>query len=84
NDTLTGGAGVDAFVFAATQGADVIADFEDGTDVISLVGVANFAALTIIDTANGAQITFEAVPTTSITLTDINANQLTAGDFFFS
>lgn len=83
NDTMTGGAGGDIFVFAALQGANVITDFEDNVDKISLVGVANFAALTIVDGAGGATVTFEASPTTAITLTGINASQLTAADFFF-
>ncbi|MEQ9643298.1 MAG: hypothetical protein RIM84_24980 [Alphaproteobacteria bacterium] len=83
-DTLTGGDGIDAFVFAVLQGADTITDFADGTDVISMVGVANFAALSITDTANGARIVFEDTPTTSITLTGVAAAQLSADDFFFS
>jgi len=34
NDSLTGGAGADVFVFNPADGADTVADFEDGTDSI--------------------------------------------------
>ncbi|MEQ9642676.1 MAG: hypothetical protein RIM84_21810 [Alphaproteobacteria bacterium] len=84
NDTSTGGAGVDVFIFAAGDGSDVVTDYADGTDKISLVGVANFAALTIVDGAAGAVITFEPTPTTQITLTGIAAAALDTTDFFFS
>lgn len=84
NDTLTGGDGVDVFIFGSGDGADVITDYVDGTDVISIVGVASFAALTIVDSADGAVVTFEASPTTQITLTGIAAAALDAGDFFFT
>ena len=83
DDTQTGGAGVDTFVFGTLQGADTIADFEDGIDRINLVGVT-FADVDITDTANGARITFEDTPTTAITLTGVNADALGAADFVFT
>ena len=51
-DTLTGGAGIDTFVIRAGDGgsnisdADVITDFQDGTDLIGMSGL-NFSDLTI-------------------------------------
>ncbi|MEQ9642627.1 MAG: matrixin family metalloprotease [Alphaproteobacteria bacterium] len=83
NDTLTGGSGVDVFVFAATQGADTVTDFDDGTDVINLIG-ASFADVDIVDTGGGALVTFEDTPTTAITLTGLNANMLSSADFAFT
>ena len=35
-DTLTGGEGADVFVFRPFEGADVITDFEPGTDLLHL------------------------------------------------
>ena len=52
-DTLTGGSGSDRFDYAEGDGgatvalADVITDFEDGTDMIGLTGGLTFAQLTI-------------------------------------
>jgi len=53
SDNLTGGAGTDTFIFAAGDGgatvalADLISDFEDGTDLIGLTGGLTFGDLTI-------------------------------------
>lgn len=88
DDTLTGGDDVDTFVFANGQGDNLIADFDAVLEAISLivagVGVSAFADLTIVDTASGARITFEDTPTTAITLTNVGAADLDAGNFFFS
>ncbi|MEQ9640472.1 MAG: matrixin family metalloprotease [Alphaproteobacteria bacterium] len=84
NDTSTGGAGVDVFAFNMNHGADTIADFENGTDVISIVGAANFAALTIVASGLDSVITFETVPTTQITVANTSPGQLDDSDFFFS
>jgi Ca2+-binding RTX toxin-like protein len=84
DDVATGGSGGDAFAFQATHGTDTVTDFEDGIDKISLVGVASFDVLTIVDVGSGARISFEDVPTTAINLDGIAAAQLDAGDFFFS
>ncbi len=52
-DTLTGGSGIDQFNYAEGDGgatialADVITDFEDGTDMIGLMGGLTFGQLTI-------------------------------------
>ena len=39
-DFLTGGAGVDQFLFAKTYGADRVLDFEDNVDALELSGFA--------------------------------------------
>ncbi|MDC0135870.1 hypothetical protein OAI26_04230 [Sulfitobacter sp.] len=36
NDTSTGGAGADTFVFGTLMAADVITDFQIGTDILQL------------------------------------------------
>ena len=74
-DSLTGGTGGDFFVFAAGHGADTIADFVDGADLIDLraLGITHFGALTItvdgtdavIDTGEGT-IKLEGVATTDL------------------
>ncbi len=81
NDTLTGGRGVDVFVFAADHGTNTITDFEDGTDVISLVGIASLSEVDISDGPGGATLSFLG---TTVTLTGIAASQLTAADFFLT
>ena len=54
SDTLTGGDGVDTFVIRANDGgsseasADVITDFQDGTDTIGLADGLSFGALTVV------------------------------------
>ncbi|MEQ9639906.1 MAG: hypothetical protein RIM84_07760 [Alphaproteobacteria bacterium] len=88
NDTLAGGDDIDIFVFGDGQGANLITDFDAAAEFVSLIvsgiGVTGFADLTIADTGAGARITFEAIPTTAITLADVAAADLDAGNFFFS
>ena len=62
NDTYTGGAGADQFVFAVAQGIDTITDFEVGIDQISLGGL----------TAEGVKL----VELSSDTLVLTNGNEL--------
>ncbi|TAG20992.1 MAG: hypothetical protein EAZ40_09310, partial [Rhodobacterales bacterium] len=63
SDTLSGGAGADMFVLTADGAADVITDFQLGTDRVDLTAwgtIHSLQALTIIATANGARITYNA------------------------
>lgn len=81
-DVLHGGAGADQFVFRKSYGADTIADFNSGKDVIVIeTGADDFADLTIADGADGAVVTFSTV---KITLTDVAAADLDASDFLFT
>lgn len=50
NDTLLGGIGRDKFVFAASQGNDVIRDFMVGTDRLVLKGGMSILSLSEVDT----------------------------------
>ncbi|SLN39986.1 Trifunctional nucleotide phosphoesterase protein YfkN precursor [Roseivivax jejudonensis] len=81
DDTLTGGEGSDLFVFRdiEDEDADLITDFEDGTDQIRIVG-GDFDELEIDDGDDGAVITVDGA---TITLTGVSADALGADDFLF-
>jgi hypothetical protein len=86
DDTLTGSAGKDTFVFANPIGNDVIHHFDAGMDQVDLVGfgIADFASLQghIANDASGnAVITLGDGET--ITIDGVDASQLTAGNFAF-
>ena len=83
NDVLVGGAGGDKFVFAANEGQDTIADFENGIDLIDLSATSanNMGDLTLGTDVNGfATITIDS---TVITLTNTALGDLDPGDFIF-
>ena len=88
SDTLTGGTGADIFVYSGGDGdlilanADVITDFEDGTDLIGLSGGLAFGDLTISD-GGGADTTISVtVGGEILTLVQgITDNLLTSADF---
>ena len=83
NDILTGGSAGDSFILHATNnGADVITDFEDGTDKITLLGF-RFDDLTIQADAEGqgAMITWDGG---QAHLQGVDHTALTAEDFFSS
>ncbi|HEX9448602.1 MAG TPA: cadherin domain-containing protein, partial [Dongiaceae bacterium] len=87
DDTLTGSAGKDSFVFADPIGVDTIHKFDASADQIDLIGFAglsDFAALQghIVNDANGnAVITLGDGET--ITLVGTDAAALTADNFAF-
>ncbi|SDE39966.1 M10 family metallopeptidase C-terminal domain-containing protein [Kordiimonas lacus] len=75
DDLLFGGSGADTFTFVDGDGDDVIADFEDGVDLIELytagpVSVVQDGDDTVITYADG-----------SITLLDTDYTTITADDF---
>lgn len=81
NDELTGGNGADSFVFVDDSGRDTVTDFKDGTDKLVMSGVSGFGALDIVDTPDGAEISFG---TTTVLVAGVTAANLTASDFVFS
>ncbi|MEO1795594.1 MAG: hypothetical protein AAFR53_01090 [Pseudomonadota bacterium] len=82
NDILIGGGGNDAFVFYNNQGADTVADFTLGQDVIFIAsGAADFGELDLSQQGNDVVITLGSG---TITLSDVLLSSLDAGDFFFS
>lgn len=63
DDVLYGGEGADSFVFASSEGDDIIKDFEVGRDVIDLRGVSgieSFDDLSITEGSNGITIDLTA------------------------
>ena len=77
NDTLNGGAGADVFVFGPGDGANTIADFEDGVDLIDVTGYGAYSS--IVQMAGGAKIVF--ADGAYVTLTGIQVSSLSAADF---
>ncbi|MBL1434935.1 MAG: hypothetical protein COB08_001875 [Rhodobacteraceae bacterium] len=82
HDTLTGGRGNDVFVFRALdKGRDVITDFEDGSDMIEILGLS-YADLVFTSVASGTLITSEAMAG-QIMLEGVDITTLDASDFIF-
>lgn len=80
-DNLTGGDGADTFVFNGVSGSDIVTDFASN-DLIEITGGASeFADLDIDDTGVGALISFAQA---DILLLNVDADDLTAGDFVFT
>ncbi len=81
-DWLFGGAGSDKFVFDEADGFDVIADFEDGFDLIDLSGSAlTYDELGFSEDATGVDIVFGD---TTVTLADATLSQIGADDFLLA
>lgn len=81
-DSLTGGAGADVFLVGAASGADTVADFQDGVDLIRFSGVAavtGFASLTLTAASGGVRVTWGGAD--SLFLTGVGSAQLSAADF---
>ena len=78
NDILIGGVGSDRFDFRPNDGTNIIADFEDGIDVIGLSNGLTFAQLTILQVGNDTQISAGQL---AITLQGIQASAIDINDF---
>lgn len=87
DDTVFGGGGADTFAAADGHGLEYIADFEDGIDKVSLVGVVNsFADLTINAAPGGTRVIVVLPgdgPGLIVDFLGIEPTQLSAADFFF-
>ncbi len=88
DDTLTGASGHDEFVFAQPIGTDAIYNFNAATDKIDLVGFANLANFSELQSQIAADSSGDAVITAgvgeTITLHGVNPESLTAADFVFN
>ncbi|MEO0360091.1 MAG: calcium-binding protein, partial [Pseudomonadota bacterium] len=81
DDFLTGGTGADRFIFRTNVGDDVIADFENGVDLVRIQsGAERFADLAV--TADGADV-IVAFTGTTIRFRDTAEGEIDASDFLF-
>jgi len=81
HDTLTGGEGTDLFQYSANSEVEIITDFVDGVDYLSVSGLS-FTDLTIgSDGSTGTVITSAANPALSVTLQNVNPGAITIADF---
>ncbi|MDE0023796.1 MAG: M10 family metallopeptidase C-terminal domain-containing protein, partial [Spirochaetaceae bacterium] len=90
DDTLTGGAGADVFVFEPetlpTNSNDVITDFTDGEDVIDLSrfsGITDFDDLNITSDGTDVIIDLNEYGGGTIRLEGFDIANLNADDFLF-
>ena len=86
DETLTGEAGVDTFVFRRDSGNDVVTDFTNGEDLIDLSAfpsISDFSDLTITSNANGVAIDLTGHGGGTIVLQGFDINNLDASDFLF-
>ncbi len=86
NDTFTGGPGGDRFVFAGAFQRDVIADFQDGLDLLDVTGwasVTSLADLVVRPGSGGVEIFETGRPAHMIVLQGLTTGQIGAADFDF-
>jgi len=83
NNRFDGGAGADVFVLKPADGivGNTIDDFEDGTDIVRILGSVSFGDLTITDSGDDAVVTWGDVNT--LTFQGLDHTLLTADDFAF-
>ncbi|WP_139315108.1 calcium-binding protein [Mongoliimonas terrestris] len=82
DDTHYGGGGADTYFFKSGDGADTIADFEDGLDKVAVTG-GKLSDLVLGETADGVTISFSGLDF-SVLLAGINPGAVTAADFVFA
>jgi len=78
DDNLIGGTGADEFVFNDGDGADVVVDFQNNTDLIRLLdyGFADVAAALATATEVGSDVVFALGDGDVLTVEDITINQI--------
>jgi pimeloyl-ACP methyl ester carboxylesterase len=81
NDFLIGGAGRDRFVLESGGGADVIVDFQDSEDLITLSRGLTFPQIRVTQGVDGALITIPITGEILATLRGVVASDLTRVDF---
>ena len=81
NDFLMGGAGRDRFVLESGGGADVILDFQDSEDLITLSRGLTFPQIKVTQGVDGALITISITGEILATLRGVVASDLTRVDF---
>lgn len=82
NDVLSGGEGEDIFILDKTnQGSDIVSDFEDGSDKISLQNVPSFSSLTIEHADHGFGTSISESGNTIATVTGVEPSIFSEDDF---
>jgi parallel beta-helix repeat protein len=82
-DSLIGGAGFDRFLLSANSGIDIIADFEDGKDLLMLANGLTFEQLTITENSGATLIQFGQTGEIIAALNGVSASIISASDFSF-
>jgi Ca2+-binding RTX toxin-like protein len=79
---MTGGTGVDTFVFARGQGTDRVTDFVNGVDRLDLraFDFANVAAVKAVASANGLGLRIDVPGEGVLFVHGLTLATLTAGD----
>lgn len=81
SNTLTGGAGNDQFLLSANSSIDVITDFEDGKDLLSLGNGLTFSQLSITQESSATFIRLSATGEILASLNGVTASLINAADF---
>lgn len=89
DNTLTGGAGNDAFIFNTGDAHDTIADFDAGASVSDVLdlrtwGFGDFSEVTDLATDVGADMTINFGGGNTLTLIGVNKADLVANDFLLA
>ena len=82
-DSLIGGAGFDRFLLSANSGIDIIADFEDGKDLLMLANGLTFEQLTITENSGATLIQFGETGEIIAALNGVSPSIISASDFSF-
>lgn len=86
DDILYGGNHADTFVFATKSGHDVIADFQNGTDIIDLTryrGLDDFTEFSKAMVQNGADVEIHLGKHDVLTVDNVTIANLTGEDFAY-
>ena len=84
SDTLTGGAGNDQFLLSANSSIDVILDFEDGKDLLSVGNGLTFSQLSITQENSSTFIRLSATGEILASLNGVSASLINAANFRFA
>lgn len=85
DDILYGGRGADTFLFNTSDGGnDTIMDFEIGIDQIGDLGGLSFEDIIALGTQDGADTVFQFSTDVSLTLANVDLDDLTRDDFGLS